>query len=182
MTGRLPSVRGRRRGTARPIRYLGDPVLRTPTDEVTSFDRELSRLVDDMFASMYEAEGVGLAANQIGVGLSVFVYDCHDASDEWHVGHVVNPRLVSTEGETIADPEGCLSLPFLSYDTPRYFRAAVEGADLHGEPLRIEGDGYLARCLQHESGHLQGQVYIDTLIGGARREAMRDIRAADWSH
>ncbi|PZS03316.1 MAG: peptide deformylase [Pseudonocardiales bacterium] len=182
MPGRLAAARRRRRGTVRPIRYLGDPVLRTPTDAVTSFDKELERLVEDLFASMYEAEGVGLAANQIGVGLSLFVYDCHDASDEWHVGHVVNPTLVSTDGETIADPEGCLSLPGLNYDTPRFFEAAVEGFDLHGEPLRIGGDGYFARCLQHESAHLHGQVYTDTLGGEVRREALRDIRAADWSH
>lgn len=169
------------RGTVRAIRYLGDPVLRTPTEPVTSFDKELSRLIDDMFASMYDAEGVGLAANQIGVGLSVFVYDCHDDNDEQFRGHVVNPRLVATDGEQVTDAEGCLSLPGLHYDTTRWSRAVVEGVDQHGEPVRAEGTGYYGRCLQHEYDHLQGGVYIDRLDGDARRQALRDVRNADWS-
>lgn len=173
--------RWRRRGSARPIRYLGDPVLRTPTDPVTSFDKDLERLIDDMFASMYEAEGVGLAANQIGVGLSVFVYDCHDEDEEWHVGHIVNPRPVIAEGEQVTDVEGCLSLPGLRYETTRYRYAAIEGVDMHGEPTRAEGSGYYARCLQHEFDHLVGHVYVDRLDGDERKAALRDVRAAEWS-
>ena len=125
---------GRTKGVARPIRLFGDPVLRTPTDEVVDFDESLARLVDDMFVSMYAAEGVGLAANQIGVSLSVFVYDCPDASGERHVGHVVNPRLVSTGGELDEDLEGCLSIPGLHYETARASYAAVEGVDMTGAP------------------------------------------------
>ena len=166
---------------ARPIRVFGDPVLRTPTDEVVDFDDSLAQLIDDMFASMYAAEGVGLAANQIGVGLSVFVFDCPDASGRHHVGHVVNPVLVSTGGAIDDDFEGCLSIPGLHYETERASYAAVEGMDKTGAPVRYVGDGQLARCLQHEADHLDGTVYTDRLAGETRRAALRAIREADWS-
>jgi peptide deformylase len=164
----------------RPIRYMGDPVLRTECDEVTSFDADLARLIDDMFASMYAAEGAGLAANQIGVSLRVFVYDCADDDDRRHVGHVVNPRLVAADGETVEADEGCLSLPGLRFATPRFGHAIVEGVDLSGRPLRVAGTGYFARCLQHETAHLRGELYVDTLKGDARKAAMRAVRAASW--
>lgn len=170
----------RRRGTARPIRFLGDPVLRTTPEKVSTFDRELSRLIDDMFASMYAAEGVGLAANQIGVELSLFVYDCADDAGDRHRGHVVNPELVATDGPVVTDAEGCLSLPGLHFDTPRHARAVVTGVDRHGEPVRVEGTGYFARCLQHETDHLIGHVYTDRLAGEERKAAMRALRATDW--
>jgi peptide deformylase len=170
--------RGNRRGTVRPIRRLGDPVLRTECDPVRSFDADLRRLIDDMFASMYANDGAGLAANQIGVSLQVFVYDCDDDAGRNHVGHVVNPVLVSADGETVEDDEGCLSVPGLRFDTPRHSRAVVEGVDVKGKPVRVEGTGYFARCLQHECAHLRGEVYIDVLSGEARREAMRAIRSA----
>lgn len=160
---------------------MGDPVLRTPCDPVTSFDADLARLIDDMFASMYAADGAGLAANQIGVGLRVFVYDCDDDQGRNHVGHVVNPVLVATDGEIVADDEGCLSVPGLRFPTPRHARAVVDGVDMTGAPLHVEGTGYFARCLQHETGHLDGRLYVDTLKGDARKEALRAIRAADWS-
>jgi peptide deformylase len=172
------STQTRGRGTVRPIRRLGDPVLRTECDPVRAFDASLERLVDDMFVSMYEAQGAGLAANQIGVALRVFVYDCKDDQGSRHVGHVVNPTLVTADGETLHEQEGCLSLPGLNFSTPRYAHAVVEGVDIKGEPVRIEGIGYFARCLQHECGHLDGSVYIDVLSGDARREAMRAIRSA----
>jgi peptide deformylase len=168
------AVKGR--GTARAVRRLGDPVLRTECDPVRAFDASLERLIDDMFASMYEAKGAGLAANQIGVPLQVFVYDCKDDEGRRHVGHVVNPTLVTADGETLEEQEGCLSVPGLNFATPRYTHAVVEGADMKGEPVRVEGTGYFARCLQHETGHLRGQVYIDVLSGEARREALRAIR------
>ncbi|MCO5996180.1 peptide deformylase [Actinoallomurus rhizosphaericola] len=168
-------------GTVRPIRYMGDPGLRTECDPVRSFDADLRRLIDDMFASMYANDGAGLAANQIGVSLQVFVYDCDDDAGRNHVGHVVNPVLVSADGETVSDDEGCLSLPGLRFPTPRYDHAVVEGVDMTGAPLRVEGTGYFARCLQHETGHLKGRLYVDTLQGDARKAALRAVRAADWS-
>jgi peptide deformylase len=168
--------------TSRPIRYLGDPVLRTVCDPVTTFDTALKRLVDDMFASMYEARGVGLAANQIGVSLRVFVYDCADDEGERHVGHIVNPTLVVADGELVVDEEGCLSVPGRHYPTPRHAHAAVEGVDVEGGPVRIDGTGEFARCLQHETGHLDGKVYIDMLSGETRRAALRALRAGrNWT-
>jgi peptide deformylase len=165
---------------ARPIRKFGDPVLRTPTDEVVDFDESLATLIDDMFASMYAVEGVGLAANQIGVGLSVFVYDCADASGKHYVGHVVNPVLVSAGGEVDDDYEGCLSIPGLHYETERASYAAVEGVDKDGAPVRVVGDGQLARCLQHETDHLHGLLFVDRLRGRTKRKAMREVMATDF--
>ncbi|WP_067792839.1 peptide deformylase [Actinomadura formosensis] len=165
-----------RRGNVRPVRSLGDPVLRTECDPVRTFDASLERLVDDMFVTMYEENGAGLAANQIGVGLRVFVYDCEDDRGRRHIGHVVNPELVVADGERLVESEGCLSLPGLRFETPRYAHAVVEGVDMKGGPVRVEGTGYFARCLQHECGHLDGRVYVDVLSGDARREAMRAIR------
>lgn len=168
---------GSHKGTSRPIRYLGDPVLRTVCDPVTTFDADLKRLVDDMFVSMYDARGVGLAANQIGVSLRVFVYDCADGAGGRRVGHVINPVLV-TDGEPVVGEEGCLSVPGLYFPTPRHAHATVEGVDVEGGPVRVDGTGELARCLQHETGHLDGRVYIDMLSGDTRRAALRAIRAA----
>lgn len=168
-------------GTVRPIRYMGDPVLRTEGDPITTFDADLKRLVDDMFASMYANDGAGLAANQIGVSLQAFVYDCADDEGRRHVGHVLNPVLVATDGDLVDDDEGCLSLPGLRFPTPRYAHAVVEGSDMTGKAVRIEGTGYFARCLQHECGHLKGRLYVDTLKGDTRKDALRAVRAATWS-
>jgi peptide deformylase len=169
------------RGTVRPIRFIGDPVLRTPTDQVTEFDEALDRLIEDMFASMYAADGVGLAANQIGVSRSVFVYDCADGSGNRHVGYVVNPRVVATGGQLSDDPEGCLSIPGLHYENPRPQWAAVDGVDRTGAQIHVEGDGVFGRCLQHETDHLSGRLFVDLLRGRTKRRAFREILAADWS-
>ncbi|WP_067459651.1 peptide deformylase [Actinomadura macra] len=176
-TAASPDRRGRRRGTGRPIRLLGDPVLRTGCDPVRTFDASLERLIDDMFITMYDEDGAGVAANQVGVPLRAFVYDCKDDHGRRHVGHVVNPVLVTADGASLVEPEGCLSLPGLRFDTARYAHAVVEGVDVKGKPVRVEGTGYFARCLQHECGHLDGKVYIDVLSGETRREAMRAIRS-----
>ena len=163
---------------ARPIRTLGDPVLRTPCDQVMSYDDNLRRLVDDMVVSMHAAEGVGLAANQIGVGLRVFVYDCPDDEGVRHAGTIVNPRLVVTDGDDRVGSEGCLSVPGLAFDTPRKAHAVVEGYDVTGAPVTVEAFGYLARCMQHECDHLDGRVYIDCLVGDERKAALRAVRSA----
>ncbi|WP_433332622.1 peptide deformylase [Spirillospora sp. CA-294931] len=166
------------KGSLRPIRRLGDPGLRTECDPVRVFDAALERLIDDMFATQYDADGAGLAANQIGLSLRLFVYDCQDDEGRRHVGHVVNPVLVAADGDIRTEQEGCLSLPGMRFPTPRYDHAIVEGLDAKGEPVRIEGTGYFARCLQHECDHLRGTVYTDTLEGETRRAALRAIRAA----
>jgi peptide deformylase len=156
----------------REIRRWGDPVLRTPCDPVTSFDASVAALCRDLLDTVTAREGrAGLAANQIGVGLRAFSWFVDGRS-----GVVVNPRLVELDGEQVED-EGCLSLPGLWFPLRRHAFAAVEGVDQNGSPVRVEGTDLLARCLQHECGHLDGQLYIDLLEGDARREALRAARA-----
>ncbi|MEV6651624.1 peptide deformylase [Streptomyces sp. NPDC051219] len=168
-------------GFVRTMSLLGDPVLHGACEPVTDFGPALSRLIEDMYATMYAAEGVGLAANQIGVPLRVFVYDCPDDEDVRHVGHLVNPRLVEADGIEIRGPEGCLSLPGIEAGTTRFDRAVVEGVDVDDVPVRVEGTGFFARCLQHECDHLEGTVYTDLLTGLRRRRALRAARRAPWS-
>ncbi|MFG2143560.1 peptide deformylase [Streptomyces sp. NPDC048696] len=165
-------------GTVREMSLLGDPVLHAPCEPVTDFGPPLRRLVEDMFATMYAAQGVGLAANQVGVGLRVFVYDCPDDEDVRHLGHIVNPRLVSTDGVVIRGSEGCLSLPGLEAGTERYDEAVVEGVLADGSPVRILGTGFFARCLQHEMDHLEGVVYPDRLTGWRHRRLLRSAAKA----
>ncbi|MFF1348904.1 peptide deformylase, partial [Streptomyces sp. NPDC058322] len=124
-------------GLIRAMSLLGDPVLHGACEPVTDFGPSLARLVEDMYATMYAAEGVGLAANQIGVPLRVFVYDCPDDDDIRHLGHLVNPRLVEADGITVRGPEGCLSLPGLEAATPRWAPGGVVGRHVDGDTLRL---------------------------------------------
>lgn len=164
----------------RRVRVLGDPVLAARCAEVTEFGAGLEGLVEDMFASMYAAGGVGLAANQIGIPLRVFVYDCPDDEDRRHLGHLVNPRPVHTGGVSVTGTEGCLSLPGVEAGTRRYDEAVVEGFDLRGEPVAVTGTGFFARCLQHECDHLEGTVFTDRLHGPRRARALWAARRAPW--
>jgi peptide deformylase len=158
----------------RPIRLFGDPVLRTPAEPVTDFDAELRRLVKDLGDTMLEAPGVGLAAPQIGVGLRVFTYYIDD-----ELGHLINPVLrLSEEEET--DDEGCLSFPGLQYPTKRSYGVVASGFNMHGDPVTLEGTGQMARCVQHETDHLDGVLFIDRLDATQRKLAMKEIRAAEW--
>ena len=158
----------------RPIRLFGDPVLRTAADPVTTVDAELRKLVADLTDTMMEAPGVGLAAPQIGVGLRVFTYYVDDV-----VGHLINPSLDLSD-ELEVDDEGCLSFPGLSYPTSRSFGVVAKGFDMHGEPVTVEGSGLLARCVQHETDHLDGVLFIDRLDPAQRKLAMTEIRASEW--
>ncbi|WP_329113884.1 peptide deformylase [Streptomyces sp. NBC_01465] len=167
-------------GVAQDMSLLGDPVLHAPCEPVTEFGPSLARLVENMFATMYAAQGVGLAANQIGVAQRVFVYDCPDDEDVRHLGHVVNPRLVEADGITVRGPEGCLSLPGLEAATPRFDHAVVEGFTVNGDPVRVSGTGFFARCLQHECDHLDGLVYTDRLSGWRKSKVMRAARKTPW--
>ena len=162
------------------IRVVGDPVLHTPTLPVTSFDDDLAQLIDDMFAAMAVAEGVGLAAPQVGVGLSVFVYDCPDENGVRQVGHVVNPTI-ETSGAKVAADEGCLSVPGPYYELERCASATVHGFDRTGAPITVSGTSFFARCLQHETDHLRGVLYIDHLPRNRRRRVLRDMERFDWN-
>ncbi|MEV4568933.1 peptide deformylase [Nonomuraea sp. NPDC049419] len=148
----------------REIRALGDPVLRTPAEPVTDFDRELRRLIEEMFQAMYAVNGVGLAGPQIGVSRRLFVYDIAGRK-----GHVINPVLTVDDPEEVIDEEGCLSVTDRDTRKPLYApvaRAAgvsVEGLDRLQRPVRLKTRGSLARCMQHETEHLDGKLYVDRL-------------------
>ncbi|MYT31572.1 MULTISPECIES: peptide deformylase [unclassified Streptomyces] len=168
----------RERGTSRPITVVGNPVLHKECKDVTEFDDELAQLIDDMFASQRTAEGVGLAANQIGVDLKVFVYDCPDDEGVRHVGAVCNPVLdeLPAARRVLDDSnEGCLSVPGAYAELPRPDYAVVRGQNAQGEPIVVEGTGYFARCLQHETDHLYGYLYIDRLSKRDRKDALKQM-------
>ncbi|MDX3225694.1 peptide deformylase [Streptomyces sp. ME19-01-6] len=168
----------RERGTARPITVVGNPVLHKECQDVTEFDDKLAALVDDMFASQKAAEGVGLAANQIGVDLKVFVYDCPDDDGVRHVGVVCNPVLdeLPADRRVLDDSnEGCLSVPTAYAELARPDYAVVRGQDAEGKPIAVRGTGYFARCLQHETDHLYGRLYIDRLSKRDRKDVLRQM-------
>lgn len=158
----------------KPIRIFGDPVLATRAEEVTVFDKELRQLVADLTSTMQDAPGAGLAAPQIGVLLRVFTYDC-----DGELGHLINPVLDLSE-EMQDGPEGCLSLPDLTFNTKRAESVVAKGMNMYGEPVVLKGSDFLARCVQHETDHLDGILFIDRLDAEARKEAMRVIRNQEW--
>ncbi len=154
----------------RPIRLFGDPVLRTSCDAVDKFDDALISLVTDLEETVSAPGRAGLAANQIGVSSRVFAYYV-----DGEAGHVVNPVVEAIEGEQ-EDEEGCLSIPGLWYPLQRAQYARVRGVDRSGQPVVIEGEGLLARCIQHEVDHLNGRLFVDRLAGSVRKQALRDLR------
>lgn len=157
------------------IRIFGDPVLRTPAIEVVDFDKELRQLVKDLSDTMMDAPGAGLAAPQIGVGLRVFTYHIDD-----ELGHLINPSL-DLSSEMQEGEEGCLSFPGIFFDTPRALRLVAKGFDQHGEPVILEGSELMARCIQHETDHLDGILFIDRMDKAQRKQAMKAIRDAEWA-
>ena len=161
--------------TVQPIRLFGDPVLRTPADTVVDFDKELRTLVADLIETMQDQAGAGLAAPQLGVGLRVFSFDVDDV-----VGHIVNPVLSFPDDEEQDGPEGCLSIPGVYVDTKRRQNVVASGLNEYGDPIRLVGTGLIARCVQHETDHLDGVLFLDRLDAAARKEAMKQIRAAEW--
>jgi len=157
------------------IRIFGDPVLRTTALEVVDFDKELRQLVKDLTDTMVDAPGAGLAAPQIGVGLRVFTYHIDD-----ELGHLINPSL-DLSSEMQEGEEGCLSFPGIFFDTPRALRLVAKGFNQYGEPVIIEGSELMARCIQHETDHLDGILFIDRMDKAQRKEAMKAIRDAEWA-
>ncbi|MCZ2819665.1 peptide deformylase [Modestobacter sp. VKM Ac-2977] len=158
--------------TIRAIREIGDPVLRTPADPIRAFDKDLAALVRDLEETVDHPGRAGVAATQIGVGLRVFSYNVDGV-----IGHMVNPVIAERSEEIQDDDEGCLSIPGLYAPTVRAMHCVAEGFDVHGEPLRIEGSGLLARCLQHEVDHLDGKLFVDRLTGDARKQVLRALRS-----
>ncbi|MGW4695792.1 peptide deformylase [Kitasatospora cineracea] len=167
------------RGAVRRITVVGEEVLHRPCRPVTGFGTPgLARLIDDMFATNHTAEGAGLAANQVGVDLRLFVWDITDDWGVRHVGHIANPVLDETPAagrRLLEEPEGCLSVPGPYRTLARPDHAVVRGQDQHGNPLVIEGHGYFARCLQHETDHLHGRLYLDRLATRDRKSALREM-------
>lgn len=158
-----------------PIRLFGDPVLRTPAVEVVDFDRQLRRLVADLTETMLQEGGAGLAAPQIGVGLRVFSYRC-----DGFAGHLVNPTF-DVVGEQIQDgEEGCLSIPGMAWNCRRHLHVVARGQNMHGDPVEVEGTEVLARCIQHETDHLDGVLFVDRLDPATRKQALREIRESTW--
>jgi peptide deformylase len=161
--------------TVTPIRLLGDPVLRSPADPVVDFDKELRKLVADLLDTLRDEEGAGLAAPQIGVGLRVFAFHVDEVE-----GHLINPVLEFPDEDEQDGPEGCLSIPGVYVDTVRRLNTVAKGFNQHGDPVQIVGTGMMARCLQHETDHLDGVLFIERLDAERRKQAMKEIRASDW--
>ncbi|GAA4848502.1 peptide deformylase [Saccharopolyspora rosea] len=150
-------------------------MLRTRADEVVDFDKELRTLVQDLWDTMEDQGGAGLAAPQLGVGLRVFTYHC-----DGFAGHLVNPTWTAVGDDDQLGPEGCLSIPGMSWDCLRKRHVVARGWNMHGEPVEVEGTDLLARCLQHETDHLDGVLFVDRLDEQTRKAALREIRGADW--
>ena len=166
-------------GAVRPMTRWGTPVMHRRQADVTAYDDDLRTLVADMVATMYAADGVGLAACQVGVDLRVFVFDCPDDSGDHTVGVVCNPVVTLPEGkdrQLEEAEEGCLSFPGAFIDCARPDFARVTGFGVDGSPVLFEGDGLLARCLQHETDHTLGTVFADRLPTKAQKK-LRKIQA-----
>ena len=159
----------------REIRLFGDPVLKTPTDEIGVIDERVRALIQDLLDSVDMPGRAGVAANQIGVGLRAFSYNVNG-----EIGYIINPQLVETSGDAELVDEGCLSVPGMWHKTMRYPHAKAVGIDLDGNELVLEGEGLMAQMLQHECDHLDGLVYLDRLDKEGRKEAMRQVRESNW--
>lgn len=167
----------------RPIVLYPDPVLLRPTREVETVDDSVRELIEDLRETMIAAPGIGLAANQIGVPLRVCVVDLTAGEEEGHFHAFVNPRIVDSDGEERAE-EGCLSFPDVLVDVTRPERAIVEALDAQGEPFRIEAEGLLARAIQHECEHLDGNTFLRGVSSLKRdmikRQIRKRIKNGDW--
>lgn len=162
--------------TTRPIRLFGDPILNTAAAPVERFDAPLSALAADMLETMAEAGGVGLAANQVGVAKRIFVYSCQGMT-----GALVNPVWRPLGKGTQTGVEGCLSIPGIRAEVTRHAEVVASGLDVRGRPVAIRASGLLARCIQHESDHLDGVLFLTRMDPADRKAAMAKIRVADWA-
>lgn len=159
-----------------PIVKYGDPVLETPCDPIEDFNTpELDRLVADMFETMYDAKGVGLAAPQVGLTKRLTVIDCSSGEEEDEKLVLINPRIVEAEGEQVGE-EGCLSIPGFREDVKRPMRVKVQAQDASGQWFEIEGDELLARAICHENDHLNGILFLQHISALKRELIKRKIR------
>ena len=171
--------------TIRPIVIAGEPVLHRRAAEVTEFNQELRDLVRDMYETMDQAPGVGLAATQVGVGLRIFVYDYPDEEGSPRRGEVINPVIqigpVSKESaDEETEVEGCLSAPGERFPLKRAEWAIVDGVDLDQKPVHIEANGWFARIMQHEYDHLDGILYLDKLHKEWHKERKLMYAEHEW--
>jgi peptide deformylase len=157
--------------SVRPLRYLGDPILRTPSDEVTRFDVALTRIIEDLVDTVQQPGRAGLAANQIGSSLAVFSYNV-----DGQLGYLINPRIIEVSGDADGT-EACLSIPGVTAVRHRSATAIAVGLNLDQQQVVVSGTGELARVLQHETDHLKGELFIDRLDDDERRRVMRQIYA-----
>nr|WP_106192365.1 peptide deformylase [Umezawaea tangerina] len=164
--------------TVVPIRLLGDPVLRQAAQPVETFDAELRRLVADLRQTLDDSNGAGLAAPQIGVGLRVFAI--HPKLSDGELDHLVNPQLTFPDEDEQDGIEGCLSIPGVYLDTKRRMNVTAKGFNVHGDPVQIVGSGLLSRCVQHETDHLDGVLFLDRQDVEGQRRIMSTLRAASW--
>ena len=161
--------------SVREIRLFGDPVLASVCDPVVNFSKSTAALVRDLLDTAELPGRAGVAAPQIGVSLRAFSYHV-----DGKLGYLLNPVIVETRGDYVEVDEGCLSVPGHWHKTPRYEFARVEGLNLAGDKVELEGNGLMGQMLQHELDHLDGKLYLDRLTKDERKLAMREIRAADW--
>ncbi len=153
-----------------------EKILSQPTKPVQNITEETQKLIGQMAATMYAAPGVGLAAIQVGVDQSILVYDVAPKDQERDLHVLINPRIIHTEGETLSENEGCLSVPDLRADVKRAAAVIVEGFDQDGKPVRLERDDFLAIVLQHEIDHLNGILFLDRISSLKRELYKRRIR------
>lgn len=158
----------------REIRLFGDPVLKSPTTEIKDFD-SVKGLIQDLLDTTAIPGRAGVAATQIGVGLSAFSYNV-----DGNIGYLINPEIIKLEGEIELLEEGCLSVPGLWHKTPRYQRATARGYQLDGSQIEVSGQGLMAQALQHECDHLKGLLYLDRLEKEERRLAFANLRQQTW--
>ena len=156
------------------LRVLGDPVLRQPTRRVTVFDARLQKLAETMLEVMEREEGVGLAANQVGVVARVFVWRDPEEEEERYV--YVNPDIVERSEACCTESEGCLSVPGATMPVERAEEVVVEAQDLRGAPIRVHLTGLLARIVQHEIDHLEGRLILDRTSPEERRRVLKELR------
>lgn len=165
------------------ILKYGDPRLEQPSEPVTDFDGQLAKLVQDMFETMYAARGVGLAAPQVGVLKRLFVMDCSGGTDPKEKYVFINPQIISTEGEQVGE-EGCLSFPGIYLKVSRPRRVVATAYDLNGKPFTVDVMDLAARCVAHETDHLDGELFLDLVSAIKRdfveRKIKKLVKAGEW--